>query len=394
MPSFALLLCSIGAVLGTLAATPAGPDLRLVVALGFGVLFAFVLAKGLPARLIALVAIALLGAAGNAALRERSVHDVVEQRTARYAGTVLDVSTAEDGSASLTLALDDGLCVLARIHGPPPQPGTRVIVRGRLEPFDEARNPDEPSEREIERERGLDARLDAAAILAKREANGWNSRIELARAHAWAHAQLRERLGEPAASVVAGELWGERSTLPPDLRAEFQETGTVHVLVTAGLHLGAVAALCTALLTLLALPRWTTCLAAIALVWIFVWWSGAQLPATRAASMATAALAARACGRATFSWNALAIAAIVVTFARPASVATASFALSFSCVGAIFVSAAPLERWIEARVALPDRVREALVLSIATQIGVWPLGASVFLQFTPYAVAANFAIVP
>lgn len=178
------------------------------------------------------------------------------------------------------------------------------------------------------------------------------------------------------------------------MRSEFQETGTVHVLVTAGLHLGAVAALCLALLTVVSLPRWLACLAAIALVWGFVWWSGAQLPAVRAATMATSAVAARACGRATFSWNALAIAALIVTFARPASVVTLSFALSFSCVGAIFTCAGPLERWLETRIELPERVREALILSLATQIGVWPLGAAAFLQFTPYALPANFAVVP
>jgi competence protein ComEC len=394
MPSFALLLCSVASVLGTLAVTPLGPDLRLVVALGLGTLFVAGLSGRLPARLVALLAVTLLGAAANAALRERAAYEVVEQRTARYVGTVLEASTADDGSTSLTVALDSGLHVLARVHAPAPAAGSRVVVRGRLEPFDEARNPGEPSERDIQRERGLDARLDAATILSTRETTGWEARIALARLHDWAHAQLRDRLGEPAASVVAGELWGERSALPPDLRTEFQETGTVHVLVTAGLHLGAVAALCTALLALLVLPRWTTCAVAIALVWAFVWWSGAQLPAVRAATMATAALAARACGRATFSWNALAIAALAVSFSRPASVATASFALSFSCVGAIFACAAPIERWIEAHTALPDRAREALVLSLATQIGIWPLGASVFLQFTPYAIAANVAVVP
>ncbi|MGA8574068.1 MAG: ComEC/Rec2 family competence protein, partial [Candidatus Cybelea sp.] len=288
MPSFALLLCSVAAVLGTLAVAPLGPDLRLVVFLGLGTLFVAGLSGRLPARLVALVAVALLGASANAALHERAVHDVVEQRTARYTGTVLEASTADDGSSSLTVALDNGLRVLARVHALAPVAGTHIVVRGRLEPFDEARNPGEPSERDIQRERGLDARLDAAAILRARDATGWEARIALARLHDWAHAQLRDRLGEPAASVVAGELWGERSALPPDLRTEFQETGTVHVLVTAGLHLGAVAALCTALLTLLALPRWTTCSIAIALVWVFVWWSGAQLPAVRAATMATA----------------------------------------------------------------------------------------------------------
>jgi competence protein ComEC len=395
MPAYALLLCSIASVLGTLGVTPLPPDVRLVAIGGLTALALYAAStRCSPPRLAALLLAALAAAAFNAAWRQRLAASVVEHRTARYAGSILGVLSTDDDSRALLIALDGGLRVEARVRSGIPSTGARVVVRGRLEPFDDARNPDEPSERAIEQERGIDARLDDAAILAASAGAGWDARVWLARAHEWAHAQLADRLGEPAASLVAGELWGERSALPPELRSEFQETGTVHVLVTAGLHLGVVAALCLGLFSLFAWPRWLACGAAIALLWSFVAWSGAQLPAVRAASMATAALAARACGRATLSWNALAIAALVITFARPASVATASFALSFSCVGAIFACAPVLERWIEAHVALPDRVREALVLSVATQLGTWPLTAAVFLQFAPYAVLANLAVVP
>jgi competence protein ComEC len=395
MPASALLLCSIASVLGALGVTPLPADVRVVV-IGGLVAFGLFAASGRcrPTRFRALLGVALVGAALNAGMREHARAHLSEHRTARYAGTILERAGADDDSTSLLVALDGGLRVVAHVRGSAPPAGERVVVRGRLEPFDDARNPGEPSERAIERERGIDGLLDTAAILSSTPGSVWDARTWLPRTHEWAFARLRDRLGEPAASIVAGELWGERAALPPELRAEFQETGTVHVLVTAGLHLGAVAALSFGLLSLLALPRWTTCAVVIALLWSFVWWSGAQLPAVRAATMATAALTARACGRATFSWNALAMAALVLTYARPESVASASFALSFSCVGAIFAFASPLERWIEARIALPARVREALVLSVATQLGTWPLTAAVFLQFAPYAVLANLAVVP
>ena len=107
-----------------------------------------------------------------------------------------------------------------------PPAGERAIVRGRLEPFDEARNPGEPSEREIERERGFDGRLDGAQILSMRFVNRRKApETWLARAHAWAHASCSDRLGEPAASVVAGELWGERSAFPPALRSRVSGDG-------------------------------------------------------------------------------------------------------------------------------------------------------------------------
>ena len=395
MPSVALLLFSSAIVLGTLLALPLAPDVRLLAG-GGAVAIAVYATSSLRASpaMLALVLLACASAAANAELRGQAAPLPEAARTARYTGTLVDAAITTDGSTELTIALDGGIRALAVVRSSAPPIGVRAIVRGRLEPFDDARNPGEPSERELQRERGYDARLDGAAIISSAPDAASDARTWLARAHAWARERLSERLGEPDAAVVAGELWGERSGLPPALRAEFQETGTVHVLVTAGLHLGAVAAICLVLLAPLGLPRSATCLITAILIWLFVWWSGAQLPAVRAATMATAALAARACGRATFSWNALGIAAGALALARPESVGTASFALSFSCVGAIFACAGPLERWIETRIALPDRAREALVLSIATQIGTWPTGAAVFLQFAPYAVVANVAVVP
>lgn len=393
MPSAGLLYLAAASVIGTLAVAPLAPDLRPVELIAMAAVATYVLFGRQSARFRAAVILTLVLFAAHAEIERREARDVVAHRMARYAAMLLEREPQTDASSQALLALDDGTVVSARLRGELPDPGARLIVRGRLEPFDDARNPDEPSERDIERERGVDGQLGAAnvvAVLSER----WSVQSALARAHEWAHAQLQARLGEPAASVLSGELWGERSALPPTLRAEFQETGTVHILVTAGLHMGAVTAVVMLALLALGLPRVVTCAVAIAALWAFVWWSGAQLPAERAASMATAALAARAFGRASFSWNALGVAAIVVAWLRPLSVAGASFALSFSCVGAIFACAGPIDRWLEARIALPERVREALTLTLATQLGTWPLSAATFLQFAPYAPLANFAIVP
>ncbi len=392
MPPSGLIMCASAAVLGALAVAPVSPSAHVMVAAASLALPVYALgARVTPAFRMLLAAVLVLGLL-NGWLHARAEPDVIERRTARYDALVLD----RTGNGDTILRLD-GLRVLTRFPDPPPL-GAHAIVRGRLEPFDDARNPDEPSERALQRERGFDARLAGAAVLKVsspfRQAQGDTVSVLLARAHAWAHDQLRARLGEPNASVVAGELWGERSALPPDLRAEFQETGTVHVLVTAGLHVGVVAALCLALLSAASLPRWSACALSAIAVWAFALWSGAQLPAIRAATMATAALTARACGRATFSYNALALAALVIACVRPQSVATPSFALSFSCVAGIFALAPLVERVVERAATLPHLVREALVLSASTQICTWPLTAAIFLQFGSYGLPANLAVVP
>ncbi len=390
----ALLSVGIAAVLGTLATDPLSLDGRVLDVLGILALYAYTCGSREPRLVRAGVLLALAVFACNAWIARERAPRVAESRTARYAALAL-APTRDDGtSSSFAALLDGGLTVLAHVRGTPPPPGERLVLRGRLEPFDGPRNPAEPNQAEVERERGFDAQLARGEILQTLPPLQTSPRVFLARAHAWALVRLRSALGEPTASIVAGELWGERADLPPDVRAEFQETGTVHVLVTAGLHLGVVAAIVVALLSLCSVPRTPTCALAVVAVWAFVLWSGAQLPATRAAVMVTTALVARAFGRASFSWNALALAAIAIAALRPLSVATPSFALSFSCVGAIFACAPAIEHALDTHGALPAALREALTLSVATQLGTWPLTAAIFLQFSPYAVAANLAVVP
>ena len=347
-----------------------------------------------PARVLRVAALAALVAVACifSWWREQTVAPVPESRLTRWRGTVLDTRGGEPGLRTYTFALEGGPLALVSLSEQLSS-GTRAIVRGRLEPLDDARNPGETSERAIEGEHGIRARLDHATLLATLGIdNSWPAR--LARLRQRAHVVLQQRLGEPGASIVAGELWGERAQLPPDLRAEFQETGTVHVLVTAGLHVGLVALIVAWFAAQVRVPRAIGCAAGIAAVWAFAAFSGLELPALRAATMATCALTARACGRAAFSWNTLVIAAIVVITAIPGSAGAPSFWLSFCCVGAIFALGNSIDEALRERVPLPERVREALTLTIATQLGTWPITAAIFLQWSSYALLANLAVVP
>jgi len=324
-------------------------------------------------------------------LRGQPAEIARETASARVAGTVVgDVSHTDDGT-SFPFALDDGTIVHAYVRGEAAA-GERLIVRGRLAPLDEPRNPGEPSARAIGLAEGTGGQL-SGTVLARaapdiRDARAWSARVR-----AWLGRRLRIVVREPEAGILAGALWGERADVAPALRSDFQATGTVHVLVTAGLHLGVIAGLVLGLLTLCQVPRAPAALTTIAAVAAYAWLSGAHVPSERAAVMIGTALLARACGARPASWNALALAAIVVAALRPAAVASVSFALSFSCVAAIACFAAPLET-IAANLRMPQRLREAFALTAATQIGVWPLSAAVFGTLAPYALLANALVVP
>jgi competence protein ComEC len=313
--------------------------------------------------------------------------------TTRFACTVLDVSEDASNDEHFTCESDSGEVFSAMAAAGTPRSGERLLIRGRIEAFDGPRNPGEPDLAAIERERGLAGQIQGARILGTLAARVPTLPVRIATMHAWALQQLRARMGEPYASIVAGELWGERAALAPNVRTEFQETGTVHILVTAGLHLGVVALIAVTLLRFLRAPRAAVSAIAIAAIWGYAFFSGFHLPSQRAATMISFALVAYAYGAAPVSWNAYGAALGTIALFRPDDIAGASFALSFSCVGAILLLNDTIGGLLR-HIAFPDAVREALTLSIATQIGTWPLTAATFLLFAPYAVLANVLVVP
>jgi competence protein ComEC len=316
-----------------------------------------------------------------------------DRHVRRFAATLLEMHPNGLNTWTAVVRLPDGAHAAFEGTNAPPPVGARLVVRGQREPFDGPRNPGEPSESELEAERGVTWHLAHASVLKAAAPDDRDPSLWIARARAWASARLHATLPEPGATILAGAMWGERGSLPPSLRAEFQDTGTVHVLVTAGLHLGVVAALALACLRALRCGRIAATVSTIAIVWAYAAFSGAHLPAVRAATMLSFGLAAYAAGRNAFSWNALGAAALVIAAVRPAAVDSVSFGLSFSCVAAILAFAKPLRERFEGW-GVPHIVAEVFGVSVAAQLGTWPLTAATFLVVAPYAPLANALVVP
>ncbi|HZZ66294.1 MAG TPA: ComEC/Rec2 family competence protein [Candidatus Baltobacteraceae bacterium] len=388
-----LLVFGLGTAAGAALAQPIEAGVRhiLVVALLCAAGYALIAMRSRMRTLLAVCAVA----AGMASAKIHEAHTPAAplEHTVRLVCTVLERAQETATGSSFTCATDKDGVYAVFSSGHAPVPGRSVLLRGRLEPFDGPRNPGEADQRAIEAEKGLAARIASAHILAVVPAPCMGLQCLLARAHAWAGTQLQHRMSEPYASIAAGELWGARGSLFPELRIEFQETGTVHILVTAGLHLGVIAFVVMALLRLLTLQRAWACMAAIAVIWAYAIFSGAHLPSVRAALMISYGLAAYAVGAAPLSWSAYGFAMGIVALAWPQTVTGASFALSFSCVGAITLLGDELTHILEP-VMLQETFKEALILTVATQVGTWPLTASIFLIIAPYAVFANLMVVP
>jgi len=274
--------------------------------------------------------------------------------------------------------------------------GQVVRVRARLSMPAGARNDGEPAERDQLDEQGVGVILAAPSaydVELLGDAPGWEAwmgRLRLSCARA-----VEARLPPLEATVLEGILWGDRGQLPAALRQEFSDTGTVHVLTTAGLHLGIFAALVTWLLVRLPIPRLLRTGIVICASWGYAALAGLHVPTIRAATMLTAGAVAYESGRGRSPSAVLAAAAFAVGLPHPLALLSPSFSMSFACVGGIaLLSPALHDAGLNEDCGLPPRIVELARTSLAVQIAMWPFQALYFDAFTPWAVFANLAVVP
>jgi competence protein ComEC len=234
---------------------------------------------------------------------------------------------------------------------------------------------------------------------------------------------LRERLeralrlgleDEPKlAGVLAGMVLGERSEIPPDTYADFQQTGVFHVFAINGLHVGLVTGIVLIVLRVVRIPRRWCGIAAVPLLILYVFATGAHPGAVRALVMACVWLIGGMLVRPVDVLNSLAAAALVILVYEPTQLFDGGFILSFAVVLAIvtltpriearllpLVATDPLlprqfvPRWRTTLDGVVRRVVQLLSCSLAAWVGLLPLMAVYFHLFAPVSIVANLLVIP
>lgn len=250
------------------------------------------------------------------------------------------------------------------------------------------------------------------------------------------------------AAVLRAMLLGDRSFVEREESTNFQKTGVFHVLVVAGLHVGALAAFLfwfgrRARVS----PGWTILLV-IATLCAYVAVVEQRPPVLRAALVAAIVVLGRIFYRRLDLLNSAAIAALILLIAHPLALKDSSFQLSFVAIGCIAGLALPwlentvqpyvralrgwrdvtrdaaheplaaqfridlrsVARWISGRLPKPlgnaaensfvggirltFRAGELLVLTLVLQVGMLPLMARDFHRVSLSAPLVNLVAVP
>jgi competence protein ComEC len=266
--------------------------------------------------------------------------------------------------------------------------------------------------------------------------------------------RLREEVdklfgGRPeVAAVLRAMLLGDRSFVERDEAVDFQKTGVFHVLVVAGLHVGALAFFLYWIGRKLRLSRSATMVFTLTLLLAYVAVIEQRSPVLRAALMAAIVVLGGFFYRRLDVLNSAAIAALILLVAQPLALRDSSFQLTFLAIACIAGLAAPwLERnvqpyaralrgwrdvtrdaahepraaqfridlrsaasWLSGRlpvriaapvedalaagIGLTLRACELMVLTLALQVGMLPLMARDFHRIALAAPIVNLAAVP
>jgi competence protein ComEC len=165
-------------------------------------------------------------------------------------------------------------------------------------------------------------------------------------------ARFRQRLdamfpqAPEIAAVLRSMLLGDRSFLDRAESVDYQKSGVYHVLVIAGLHVGAFAFFLLWISRKLRLPNWLAAICVVALLFTYILIVEQRPPVVRAGLMAGIFVLGTLFFRRLELLSSAAIAAVVLLLANPKELLDTSFQLSFLAIGCIAAIALP---WMQTR---------------------------------------------
>ncbi len=174
----------------------------------------------------------------------------------------------------------------------------------------------------------------------------WLDRV-LARVHRSILNRVNSLWQPDDAALIAAMIVGERSFIERPVKVNFQRSGTYHMLIVAGLHVGILAAFLLWMLKRSGLSEVAASAFSIVAIVVYAELTKQGIPVWRATLMFAAYLAARLLYRRRAVMNALGAAALILLVANPAALFGASFQMSFLCVSLIAGVGVPiLERTV------------------------------------------------
>ena len=195
------------------------------------------------------------------------------------------------------------------------------------------------------------------------------------------------------AALLMAILFGNKEFLDGEAERGFERAGLLHIMAVSGLHVMILASIIVAVLRKLGCGICNARLCALIGVWSFVFLTGFSASILRAALMFTVDSVTATFRKSRDSLTSVGISAIILLAYNPLTAFDAGFLLSYGAALSIILLNRRISESIN-RIALPKSVKSAFSVSLAVQVGIFPLLASLFKNIALYTIPANIAASP
>ena len=315
-------------------------------------------------------------------------HRRVSAFTSRYQVEIRHIAIEDQGlKTRLPVILQvrdyEGICHQAA-------PGTIITIDSFTLSHDLSRHQGEPYLKNWQSQ-GFQAvmELPASGITVTGTPVNWRSAAYRARNRS--EKMIDSLLPEPENRVLKSLFFGNQGYLDTEMRALFTRTGTAHLIAVSGLHVGILAMFCQAALGKLGAGKRMTRLITVVFVWFYAAMAGFPISILRAGTMYTLYAAALPLERRYDAKSILLWSGILFLWLNPLSLYTVSFQLSFAAVAVILWLYPRLKKQIS---FLPFTGSNLLLITLAAQLGTWPIIAWHFGTFSMVSLPANLLIIP
>ncbi len=204
--------------------------------------------------------------------------------------------------------------------------------------------------------------------------------------------------GADELGVIQALLLGQRADISEETYTNYQKAGAVHILAVSGLHIGILLLLIQFLLRPLKyIPKGRTLIlfSSVVLLWGFAFLAGMSASIIRATTMFTFVAYALYLNRPSNSFNILALSVLfILLFINPNLLFQVGFQMSYAAVFAILWIFPSLQKLWLPKNKIVRYFWQLLCVSLAAQLGVFPISLFYFHQFPGLFFISNLIIIP
>lgn len=280
-----------------------------------------------------------------------------------------------------------------------PEPGDRLVIRGRLEHPAPPQNPGQFDYAAYLRNRGI---LFTAFVNEKSyELISGNTNSNPAywpeTVSQWAEGSFRKHVDDSAAyGLVKAMLLGRRDDLAEQQVGDYVISGAVHILSVSGMHVAIIFLAISAALGWVKRWRagkWVYLLLVAVLLGFYALVTGLPPSVQRAALMCMVLVTAEVAGRKHQPMNTLAFSALIILLADPCALYDVGFQLSYLAMAGIFLLYEPIYSMVPTGNSIVRFIWQVTALALAAQMATFPLSLFYFHQFPTYFWLVNPLVV-